>query len=92
MLSRYKPYIQSISVEAPLEDQKFYLKDLNHIHYAILDHKDRYYSLEETLPYIKITTELKKFSYTEDETGVKEHVDVKRTQLENCEAKHFDYS
>lgn len=50
------------------------MKDLNNVHFAILDHKDQYYTIEQTKPYIKLEIEHVRMTYnkTGDEGLYKE--------------------
>jgi len=51
MFKRVKPYIATVETSVK-EVQNFTMKDLNQMHFAFLDHEDRYYSLKETKQYV----------------------------------------
>lgn len=42
------------------------IRDLNQIHYAVLDHKDKYWSLDEIKPYLNIEVVHQLKTYDDD--------------------------
>lgn len=58
---------------------------MNQIHYAILDHNDRYYKLEETTQYIEINLIHTTYYYV---NGVEKKA-KKKYPVRNCEPKDF---
>lgn len=51
--------------------------DLNQVHFAIMDHEDKYYTLEEVRPYIDIKLVLVEFGYTNGKTKTSKYASVK---------------
>ena len=62
------------------------MRDRNQIHFAILDHEDNYYRLEQTRRYINFT--IIHVNYTYDETG-KEYKNTTYSQLKDCTEEDF---
>lgn len=51
------------------ESQNVTLKDLGNVHFAVLDHNDVYYSIEETLKYIDMRMIHRKYTYNQGDNG-----------------------
>ena len=60
-----------------LHDQHEKMKDMNQIHFAVLDHNDRYYSAEEIMRYIDIRVIHVNFTYTNGKKRKKTYSSVK---------------
>lgn len=86
MILRKNTYIASTEVSVAQTTAENKIKDLNNIHYAIIDHKDNYYSLAEVSRYIniKIVHQVK----TYDEDG-KEKNTNREFDLKDCEESDF---
>ena len=54
LVFRVNPYISSQEVGVGHLEITKNISDMNQIHYAVLDHKDNYYSLEEIKPDLNI--------------------------------------
>lgn len=87
MVMRQSPYLQSNEINVPLEHKQLNrIGDLNQIHYAILDHNDRYYTLEETKRYIEFKIIHVLYYYQDG----KEKKNITRSSVKDCERRDFD--
>lgn len=99
MLMKHSPYIASVEVSVQPDQKQIYrVRDMNQIHFAILDHKDHYHTLEETLPYIDIKVIHTEFTYPDgkekrNETvlGVKDCVESDFNQNDD-QRKYYEAS
>jgi len=67
MYNKNKPYISSVqTLVDKAADQNFTMNELNQLHFAILDHKDKYYSLNETKRYLDIKVIYNRYTYKMD--------------------------
>ena len=70
------------------------MKDLNQMHFAFLDHKDKYYKLEETRKYLDIKVVYNRYTYKmDDATGnYKESKKTTYARLKDCTEDDFNNS
>ena len=84
MIMKERTYLQATEVPVPQQhDQKNKIKDMNQLHFAILDHKDRYYSVEEARPYIDIQLAHVNFSYTDGKKKKFTYAKAKDCEMED---------
>lgn len=86
MVLKINPYIASTEVSVAHLTAEKRIGELNQIHYAILDHKDRYYSLAEVSRYINIKVVHQVKTY--DDNG-KEHKKNSEFAMKDCDETDF---
>lgn len=93
MINNHKPSLTSVELSVNKE-QTFKMKELNQIHFALLDYKDKYYSLQETKPYLDFRIVYNRYVYQmDDDTGkFKETKNTTYSQLKDCTKENFDGS
>ena len=83
MVTNHKPYLQSILTSSKT-DQNYTISDLNNVHYALLDHKDKYYSLNETKRFIDLRMVHYRYTYNITDKKVEEDKVVSYSSLVDC--------
>lgn len=68
------------------QEQKFKISQLNEIHYAVIDHNDKYYTVEEISRFIEIIPQLISFEYND---GVEERKIITNGTVVDCTEKDF---
>ena len=70
----------------PEMEQLYKMRDRNQIHFAILDHNDKYYKLDETKRFINFS--IIHVNYTYDQNG-KEYKKTSYFPLKDCTKEDF---
>lgn len=86
MVLKINPYIASTEVSVAHLTVEKKIGDLNQIHYAILDHKDNYYSLDEVAPYINIKVVHQVKTYDENGKETKNNLEF---AMKDCDEVDF---
>ena len=90
MIMRTNPQITTTEVfEGKDHLQNLKLKELNHFHLSILDHKNRYYKLEEVERYIEVKAVFTLFTYDKNNNNKKMKNEIEYPVID-CTKKDFD--
>lgn len=89
MFLREHPYIQTTEKAIPTLTAIKLIDDLNHIHYSILDHNDKYYSLADVSRFINIKAVHQVKTYDENGKQKKKNTEL---DLKDCDASDFEKS
>ena len=87
MLVKDNPYLSSTETTIGEDvEQSNLIREVNQIHFAIIDHKDKYYSLNETSRYINISVIHTNFTYN----NTKETKNLTYSSLADCSMEDFN--
>ena len=88
MVVKHNTFISSLET-SDTSQAAYKMKDLNPMYFAVLDHKDQYYSMEEIKPYIDMHIILNRYTYDTVDGEIKETKNSTKSNLKDCKFEDF---
>ena len=88
MYTNHNPYISSIETSVN-HKQSHKFGELNPTHFALLDHNDKYYTLQEAKRYAELKIVHIRYTYDISDDKIKQHTNTTTDHLIDCSEKDF---